>query len=193
MFGNLLASGRPPQAEAAPRWRRLLWACLVVSLGPNLAQIQVALDDELTRPEREVRGAAVDNLSALCLPVALLCIARLLTEGACRPSDGGQGPAGHGGSLGLRRVLALAAVLGVLFFPTVYACSILTLGARLMGASIAFGFGFLSALAISRFLLDFWGFVVGAARRPRPVAAAVYGFMAAAWVLSLLSSFSACG
>lgn len=176
MLHNPFGSGRLAEVLAGLKSKRLFWASLSVSLVPTLRLFQVALQD--ADPSL--------NLAGLSLPVTLFCVARLLTEGAYRRSNVGQETARHQRSVGYARAFALAVVLGVLFIFSFY-CGIFaayTLVPRWVAAVTAFAFTFPSALGISRFLLHFWGFVVGPPKGPRVIAAAVLGLTAALWIFS---------
>jgi len=124
----------------------------------------------------------------LCLPVALFCIARLLTDRAYGRREVGDGAIGHEGSVGSGRLLLLSVVLGVLFLFIFFGSSlvaILSIAPRLVAAFIGFASGFYSTLAISRVLLNLWGFEVGPQKRIRRIAAGVFAFTVAAWIFSL--------
>jgi len=183
---KLAGPGRIRKAKAPRDWRVLVSICLFASLTPSLHELSLLFPgDGLDRREVDAAGDVV----LLCLPAALLCIAKLLTGGARSSRDAGTVTARLAHDVGLGRVLVLATVLGFVFlilgFILMLPVLILAYATKFVALLIAFGAGYGSALAVSALLLRHWSFSVEDPSPERRIAAAAFGFILASFLVGV--------
>jgi hypothetical protein len=163
------------------RWTNGVLACLMVSLVPNLLLVVMALGH--SGWDRDELGHRVDlgsKLALLCLPLALMCIARLLTEGVYEGHEGGGVGDRCPRTVGFGRVLLLAASLALpLIGIFLLACpfGLVLAFAPFLSLPIGVCLGFWAGLGISARLLRRWGLSVHASNVYRRIAAAAYGLV----------------
>jgi len=189
---KLAGPGRLRKAKTPRDWKALALVCLFTLLLPSLRELSLTLPGRSgdLRELRRDAGAASD-VAWLCLPAALLCIARLLTEGARQGREQTADWRRRGNTPGVGRLSLLAAVLGLVFvvlcvlllFPVwifVYAFEM-----KVPALLITWGAGYGSALGVSALLLRRWGFGVEEPTPERRIAAGAFGFILACLLLAI--------
>jgi hypothetical protein len=124
---------RPCRAPQPARFVAL--GCLFGSLIPHLGQLRAALLAWDPREDYQIPFLA-NGLATISLPLAVFCVAWLLTEGASRKRNGGKGAPRYPGKAASWGVLAVVVGLACLFVALGLWGSLCGVAAELLGVLI---------------------------------------------------------